>query len=310
MAGLLNTYIFGLIFALIALGVFISFRIFAFPDITVDGSTTLGAAVAVMLLVEGVHPLVATLAAVAAGMLAGAITAALHTHFKIDRFLSGILVMTSLYSINLRVMGKSNVPVPEGRKLADHGDYWARLAFGSTDSFRFLRWDVSPGDVMVFLLALVTVVLVAIALYAFFRTDLGTAMRATGDNDQMIRALGVNVGVMIIAGLALSNGLAALGGAVLAQYQGFADVQMGIGMIVSGLAGVIIGEALIGSRHLGLSLTGAIMGTMLYRLMAALVLRAGANATDLKLITSLFVFAAMILPALIGRLKRKEVKHA
>src|SRR5690348_5427066 len=119
MAGLLNTYIYGLIFALIALGVFISFRIFTFPDITVDGSTTLGAAVAVMLLVQGVHPLVATLAAVAAGMLAGAITAVLHTHFKVDRFLSGILVMTSLYSINLRIMGKSNVPVPDGRKLAD-----------------------------------------------------------------------------------------------------------------------------------------------------------------------------------------------
>jgi putative ABC transport system permease protein len=310
MSALIGSWTLGLILALLALGVFISFRVVAFPDITVDGSITLGAAIAAVLIEQGVHPVLATAAAFGSGMLAGAATGILHTQFKIDRFLAGILVMTSLFSINLRIMGKSNVSIPEGKKLVNHAETWAQALFGNTGNAPFFHWQVNLPDVAMLGFILLTVVLVTVALYAFLRTDLGTAMRATGDNDQMIRALGVNVGLMIVVGLALANGLVAVSGALLAQQQGFADVQMGIGMIVWGLASVIIGEALIGSRHLGLSLVGAIMGAVLYRLMIALVLRAGANANDLKLITSAFVFLAMILPGLLGRLKRKEVKHA
>ena len=144
------------------------------------------------------------------------------------------------------------------------------------------------------------------ALFAFFRTNIGTAMRATGDNPQMIRALGANVEGYIILGLALSNGLVALGGALLAQYQGFADAQMGIGMIVWGLASVIIGEALTGTRSLGLTIAGAIMGSVLFRLLVAIALRWGLNPNDLKLITALFVFAALVLPPFISKMKRRK----
>jgi putative ABC transport system permease protein len=145
-------------------------------------------------------------------------------------------------------------------------------------------------------------------LYAFFRTNLGTAMRATGDNAQMIQALGANVGNMIIVGLALANGLVALAGALLAQYQGFADVQMGIGMVVWGLASVIIGEALIGTQGLGLTIVGAVMGSLLFRLLVAIALRAGLDPNDLKLITAIFVFAALILPNLLESVKSSKVR--
>src|SRR5262245_16156454 len=154
--------------------------------------------------------------------------------------------------------------------------------------------------------------MVSILLYLFFLTDIGTAMRATGDNSQMIRALGVSDGNMITFGLALANGLIALAGALLAQYQGFADVQMGIGMVVWGLASVIIGEALIGTQTLGLTITGAVMGSVLFRLLVAIALRAGLDPNDLKLITAIFVFVALILPNLLGSLKKstESVGHA
>jgi putative ABC transport system permease protein len=143
-------------------------------------------------------------------------------------------------------------------------------------------------------------------LYMFFRTNIGTAMRATGDNAQMIRALGVNTGNMIVIGLALSNGLIAFSGALLAQYQGFADVQMGIGMVVWGLASVIIGEALVQTRQLGLTITGAVMGSILFRLLVAIALRWGLNPNDLKLITAVFVFVALILPGLLAKLQSRK----
>ena len=157
------------------------------------------------------------------------------------------------------------------------------------------------------MLAGIVIVVAAVGalLYVFFRTNLGTAMRATGDNPQMIRALGVNVDNMIVLGLALSNGLIALSGALLAQYQGFADVQMGIGMVVWGLASVIIGEALVGGRDLGFLITGAVMGSVLFRLLVAVALRGGLNPNDLKLVTALFVFAALVVPGFVRRARRK-----
>jgi putative ABC transport system permease protein len=311
MALLIGALTIGLILSLLALGVFISFRVFSFPDITADGSITLGAAVAAVLLIGGTHPLLATAAAFCAGMVAGAATGILHTRFKINGLLAGILVMTALYSVNLHVMGKSNLPLLSVATLATGAERLAGGLLGGAPALNVLGWEVSPRDAAVLLGVAGTIVVVALALYAFFRTDLGTAMRATGNNDQMVRALGVDVRNMITFGLALSNGLIALAGALLAQYQGFADVQMGIGMVVWGLASVIIGEALVGTTQLGLVIVGAVMGSVLFRLLVAIALRAGLNPNDLKLITAAFVFAALVLPGLLGTLRAKGgARHA
>ena len=303
---LIGAFTMGLILSLLALGVFISFRVFDFPDITADGSITFGAAVAAILIVKGSNPALATMAGFVAGFLAGTVTGILHTKFKINKLLSGILVMIALYSVNLHVMGKSNVPLLSETTLATYGGNAASAILGGTTSVNLLGWDVYVHDASTLIAAFITIGLVGGILYLFFRTNLGTAMRATGDNPQMIRALGVNVDVMIILGLALSNGLIGLSGALLAQYQGFADVQMGIGMIVLGLASVIIGETLVGTGYLGLTIVGVVMGSVLFRLLVAIALLWGLNPNDLKLITAAFVFIALILPNLLGKLKRKR----
>jgi putative tryptophan/tyrosine transport system permease protein len=297
---LVGSWTIGLILALLALGVFISFRILAFPDITADGSLTLGASVAAALIAKGYSPWGATLAASLAGALSGGVTGTLHTRFQINGLLAGILVATALYSVNLHVMGKSNVPLLDARTVStDLIDLVGRVS-GPAESYDVLGWDVRRRDAVNLVAILVLVALVAWVLYRFFRTSLGTAMRATGDNPRMIRALGVNVGRTITVSLMMSNALVALSGAFLAQYQGFADVQMGIGMIVTGLASVILGQALVGSGGLGLSICGAIMGSLLFRLMVALALRWGLNPNDLKLITAAFVFAALVLPQVVA----------
>jgi putative ABC transport system permease protein len=302
MALLIGALTIGLILSLLALGVFISFRIFEFPDITADGSITLGAALAAVLLVQGVNPVLATLAALLAGALAGTLTGVIHTRFGINKLLSGILVMTALYSVNLHVMGKSNVPLLSERTLASLAERAAVSVRGASTDLDVWGWSVSLRDASMLLVALLVVLAVAMLLYAFFKTNLGTAMQAAGDNPQMIRALGVNVDNMIVLGLALSNGLVATSGALLAQYQGFADVQMGIGMVVWGLASIIIGEALVGVRQLGFIITGAIFGSVLFRLLVAIALRGGLDPNDLKLVTAAFVFAALILPGALHRI--------
>jgi putative ABC transport system permease protein len=299
----------GLILSLLALGIFISFRIFEFADITADGSITLGAAVAAILLIHGIHPVLATAAAFCAGAVAGAVTGLIHTRFGINRLLSGILVMTALYSINLHVMGRSNVPLLQERTLATMAEGATVRLLGSADDLRIWGWDVALRDAAMLLLAVVAVGLVAAAMYLFFRTNIGTAMQAAGDNAQMIRALGVNVENMIVLGLAVSNGLVGLSGALMAQYQGFADVQMGIGMIVWGLASIIIGEALVGVRRLGLIITGAVMGSVLFRLLVAIALRGGLDPNDLKLVTAVFVFAALVLPGALSRLSAARARR-
>jgi putative ABC transport system permease protein len=291
----------GLILSLLALGVFISFRIFEFPDITADGSITLGAALAAALLEHQVHPVTATAAALVAGAIAGALTAVINTRFAVNRLLSGILVMTALYSINLHIMGKSNVPLLSERTLASMAEEAGTALTGSTSDLVIAGWSVAVRDVSMLIWSLVLVVAIAVLLFVFFRTNLGLAMQAAGDNAQMIRALGVNVDTMLVLGLALSNGLVALSGALLAQYQGFADVQMGIGMVVWGLASIIIGEALVGVRQLGLLIAGGILGSVLFRLLVAIALRGGLNPNDLKLVTAVFVFAALVLPQLARR---------
>jgi putative ABC transport system permease protein len=295
----------GFILALLALGVLVSFRIFGMADITTDGSITLGASITAILLVNGANPLLATLAGTVGGMLAGTVTGIIHTRFKINSLLAGILVMTALYSVNLHVMGRSNVPLMQARTLATYGETLGAWVCGGP-SFNALGWRVGSADAAVLMLALVAAAAVGSVLFAFFRTHLGTAMRATGDNAQMIRALGANVERNIVLGLALANGLVALAGSLLAQYQGFADAQMGIGMVVWGLASVIIGEALTGSRSLGLAIVGAIMGSVIFRLLVAIALRWGLDPNDLKLVTAIFVFCALVLPGVAARLKRKQ----
>jgi putative ABC transport system permease protein len=292
----------GLILALLALGVYVSFRIFNIPDITAEGSITLGGAVAAALIIKGVGPVPATLVAALAGVVAGAGTGVMATKFRIQPLLAGILSMTALYSINLRVMGRSNLPLINENTLATYAEQLGSVVFGGRIGLDIAGWTVGMRDMSMLLASFVLVVLVGLLLYWFFRTQLGTAMRASGDNAQMMGALGVSVETLTIVGLAMSNGFIALSGALVAQYQGFADVQMGIGIIVLGLASVIIGEALVGSRSLGLLITGAIMGSVLFRLLVAVALRWGLNPNDLKLITAAFVFLALIAPMLIRQL--------
>jgi putative tryptophan/tyrosine transport system permease protein len=300
MVSLIGAWTNGLILGLLALSVYLSYRVLRFSDITVDGSTTLGAALTASLVTHlGLDPAVATPLAFPAGMLAGGMTGLLHTKFKINPLLAGILVMTALYSINLRIMGQSNLALQT--TLASHAGQWGERVLGS-DKTTLLGWEVPVADLAQLVLMLIFVILVGLMLNAFLRSDLGTAMRATGDNDQMIRALGVNVDVMIITGLALANGLAALAGSLYAQYQGFSDIQMGIGMILWGLASVIIGEGLIGpGQHVGLAVAGPLMGSLLFSLLEALGLRCGLDTNDLKLTRAVFVFFALIAPNVLGR---------
>lgn len=310
MSLLIGTLSIGCILSLLALGVFISFRIFAFPDITADGSVTLGASVAATLLVHGVSPPLASLAGFMAGMVAGAATGTLHTRFKINPLLSGILVMTALYSINLHIMGKSNVPLLTVNTLATQSERIGVKLMGGATTFGLAGWEVSVRDASVLGAVGLAVLVTGSLLYLFLRTNLGMAMRATGDNVQMIRAMGVNDANMIVFGVAISNGLVALSGALLAQYQGFADVGMGIGMVVWGLASVIIGEALVGTNQVGLTIIGAVMGSVLFRLLVAVALRWGLSPNDLKLITAVFVFFALILPQLIRKGRGVRSAHA
>ncbi|HET6326296.1 MAG TPA: ABC transporter permease [Planctomycetaceae bacterium] len=302
----------GLILALLAFGILISFRVVAFEDVTVDGSFTLGGATAAMLITAGIHPLIATLCGALTGATAGAVTATLHARFHIDRLLSGILVMTALYSVNLRVMGKSNIPLVPEKTLMNTANRLASTLFGGRTVLHLAGWEASPRDVCGLLLMCVVALAFGLLLLAFFRTNLGLAMQAIGDNSRMIRALGVNVELMMIAALFLSNGLIGLSGALMAQYQGFADVQMGIGMLVWGVASVILGESLSGTTKIGYLLTGAVMGSVLFRLLVAIALRLGLNPNDLKLITAAFVFAALVLPRFVSggsRLVRRD-RHA
>src|ERR1043166_5259318 len=293
----------GLILALLALGVYVSYRIFNIPDMTAEGTVTLGASVAAVMMANGHNPVLATAVATLAGTAAGPITGLLATKCKINPLLSGILVMTGLYSVNLHIMGKSNVPLLNEATLASEIESLGQHVFRADSDLNVFGWSIGVRDASMLLGMMSLVGLLGLLLYLFFRTNLGTAMRATGDNPQMIRALGVSVDFILILGLALSNGLIALAGALLAQYQGFADVQMGIGMVVWGLASVIIGEALVGSSRIGLLITGAVMGSVLFRLLVAIALRWGLNPNDLKLITAAFVFVALVAPMLLRKLK-------
>ncbi len=309
MSLLIGSFTIGLILALLALGIFISFRVFNFPDITAEGSFTFGAATGASLIVAGMNPLLASLIAFLAGMLAGAVTGIIHTRFKINPLLAGILVMTALYSVNLHVMGKSNMPLLSETTIFSWVEQFSVNISGENAKMLVLGWEVAVKDLWLLFFSSIAITIFCLVLWWFFKTNIGTAMRATGDNDQMIRALGVNTKTMIIVGVALSNGFIALSGAMLAQYQGFADVQMGIGMMVWGLASVIIGEAIINDNSLGMVIFGAVIGSVLFRLLVAIALRWGLNPNDLKIITAGFVFIALILPGIIKNKQKLNFKR-
>lgn len=268
----------GVIYAIMALGVFISFRTLNMPDMTVDSSFTLGASFSAVLCVSG-HPILALVTAFAAGCIAGSITALLTTKLKIQPILSGILMMLALYSINLKVMGnRANIPLSKILNIPT-----IFTPFEDTAVENYIRLLLST--------AVLTVVMTL--LYFFLKTRFGLVLRATGDNDKMVRALGADTDFTTIVGLALSNGLVALSGAMIAQYQSFADVSMGIGMVAIGLASVIIGEVMFGAKSLFRRLLAVILGTVLYRLIIALALKLGMPPTDLKLMSAVIVTIAL-----------------
>ncbi|WP_454741656.1 ABC transporter permease [Cupriavidus necator] len=273
----------GLIFSLVALGVLISFRILNFPDLTVDGSFPLGGAVAATLIAAGQDPFVATAVAIAAGALAGFITGWLNVRLKIMDLLASILMMIALYSVNLRIMGRPNVPLITEPTL-----------------FTILQPEWLPDYVLRPLVLFVVVVIAKLGLDWFFSSQLGLAMRATGANPRMARAQGIATGRATLAGMALSNALVALAGAMFAQTQGGSDISMGIGTIVIGLAAVIIGETVLPARRLIWTTLAVVLGAILYRFFIALALNSdfiGLKAQDLNLVTAALVTIALVLPA-------------
>ncbi|GFZ84866.1 ABC transporter permease [Paenibacillus marchantiophytorum] len=272
----------GLLYALMALGVYITFRILDFPDLTVDGSFTTGGAIAAIMISHGYSPILACLAAFVGGLAAGACTGLLHTKGKINGLLSGILMMIALYSINMRIMGKPNISL-----------------LGADTLFSTMK----PITVV-----LIIVIVFKLLLDAFLHTDLGLSLRATGDNARMIRSFGANTDRTTILGVSLSNGLVALSGALIAQQSGFADISMGIGMIVIGLASVIIGEAIFGAGSVFRATLAAVLGSIVYRIVVALALRVEwLKASDLKLITAIIVIIALVLPSIQRSIKQKAM---
>lgn len=296
MITLLSTWTFGLALGFTALGVFVSYKLFSFPDITTDGSFTLGGVVVTMLLVAGVDPAVATLAAVAAGAAAGSCTGLLHAVLGIEPLLAGILMTTALASVNLVILGRSNVPLSGTTTLLDAAapalEPVARLCGAGPET---------AGEAARLGVVLTGAAAAVVVLYLFFRTQLGTAMRAGGDTPTMARALGRHTGALTVAGLAIANALTALSGAIVAQEQGFADVQMGLGMVVWGMASVFLGAALVGPVRLGGALVATLAGSVTFRLLVAAALRAGLHPDWLKFTTAVVVLAALVAPRLVVR---------
>jgi putative ABC transport system permease protein len=286
----------GLVYSLVALGVFLSFRVLAFPDLTVDGSFPLGAAVAASAITGGVDPYLATLLAIFAGALAGLVTAVLNVRFGILHLLASILTMIALFSINLRVMGRPNIAL-----------------LGEDTILTPLEGLGIPGLVLR-PLAVGLIVLVCMALLArFLASDYGLALRATGANPRMARAQGIATGSAICLGMALSNALVALAGALFAQTNGFADITIGTGTIVVGLAAVIVGETLLPARRIWLVALACVLGSILYRLAVAFALNTdvlGLEASDLNLATAVLVGLALVLPGASNPLRALLTRRA
>lgn len=301
----------GLILALLGLGVFISYRVYRTLDLTADGSFGLGAAIVTALLVAHVRPLPATLIAAAGGVMAGAITGVLHTQFLVSTLLAGVLTSTALYSVSIFVMGTGNLSIASADSLMTLAERLGQQLLGLPPSLTVLGTSVSGGSVAALVLMALLTGGFALALSIFMATDLGLAMRATGNNPQMAKALAIDVDRMLVLGLGLSNGLIALAGALFAQFQGFANIEMGIGALVAGLANLMVGEALLGRRPIGRWIAGAVVGAVVFRLLVAAAIRAGLNPNALKLVTALFVLGILVLPRLLHRgLRRPSTDRA
>jgi putative ABC transport system permease protein len=279
----------GLVFGLVAIGVYITLRVLAFPDLTVDGSYTLGGATAAVLIASGFNPLFAILVATGAGFCAGMLTGLLNTWLRLPALLAGILMMVGLYSINLRIMGGANISLLRDITIFNKAADFFGLGSNSIE--------------LSLIVALIIALVVFFVLNWFLRTEMGLALRATGNNEQMVRGLGSDTNKNILLGCAIANGLVALAGSVVAQAQGFADAGMGIGMIVMGLASVIIGETLFRTRGVAGLLLAAIVGAFVYRLIITIALRLGMAPGDLKLVTAILVILAMAIPYIQKKLR-------
>lgn len=305
----------GLIFAIMVLGVYISYKILDFPDLSVDGSFPLGAAIVGAGLLKGINPIICLILATIGGALAGLFTGIIHVRFKIRDLLSGILVMTALYSINLRVMGKSNIHLFNVKHLFSSRvdfilvkieDFIINLPLGfewilnkigiSKISFKLFLEDVTKkyadGTISIFIILLILLI-VKLLLDFLLKTQFGFALRALGDNEKLVIALGINEKRLKIIGLMLANALVALAGGVLAQHQGFSDIGMGTGIIVAGLASIILGEGIFKNVKFIKMTTVVLIGSIIYRFAIALALKMGLRATDLKLVTALIVIAIL-----------------
>ncbi|WP_240374810.1 ABC transporter permease [Bacillus piscicola] len=300
----------GIIYALMALGVYLSFRVLDFPDLTVDGSFVTGAATAAILIMNGQSPFVATIAAVIAGFLAGCITGILHTKGKINPLLSGILMMIALYSINLRIMGQSNIPLLGKTTIfTSITSAWenANLSAPFNSVVSALGIPGTPKTWAILFFSLIITLIIKFITDYFLKTEMGLAIRATGDNEKMIRSFSANTDILIIIGLGISNAFVALSGAMIAQHGGFADVGMGIGMIIIGLASVIIGEALFGTKTIARTTLAVIGGAVIYRIVVSLALRVDFLETgDMKLITAVIVIAALVTPKILDSQRERR----
>ncbi|MCC8023422.1 MAG: ABC transporter permease [Clostridiales bacterium] len=296
----------GMLWGIMAIGVYITYRVLNIADMSVEGPFALGGALPASWITRGADPFLVLLLSMAGGMLAGLVTGILHTVFQIPAILSGILTMIALYSINLRVMGKSMI------SLIQFDTFISRVSPWIQDLLPFLP-DNQITYVTVAVIGLAVIALIVFSLYLFFGTEIGCAIRATCNNENMVRALGTNTNSMKLLGLVLSNGLVGLSGGLIAQYQGYADVQMGVGSIVIGLASVIIGEVLFCHRDhsFAYKLVAVLLGSIIYRLVIATVMSMGMDSSDLKLFTAILVAVALGLPVLMNyvRERRKQMQN-
>lgn len=289
----------GVLWGIMTLGVFLTFRILDIADLTVDGSFATGGAICAVLLTRGMNPYLTLVFAFLAGILTGLCTGFMTTKLKIHVLLASILTQIALYSVNIRIMGnKANIPLL--------GTKTAMKMFSGL--FKNVKMTVTTSSLII---GVVFVAILVVIMYWFLGTEIGASLRATGNNEKMVRALGVNTDTMKILGLGLSNGLVALSGAMVAQSQGYADVQMGVGTIVIGLASIIIGEVIFGKRFgLWYTLISVVLGSILYRIVIAIVLQLGLKSTDLKLLTALIVAIALSVPVMKSKLTRKRLGTA
>lgn len=281
----------GILWGVMALGIYTTYRILNISDLTVDGSFATGGCVAAVCLVNGMNPLLSLLVAMIAGILAGSITGFLHTRCEIPAILAGILTQLGLYSINLRIMGRSNLPLLKIDTLFTKGQALLPL----------------PSQYVTIVIGVILIVAIVCLNYCFLGTEIGCAVRATGNNDQMVRSLGVNTKTTKMIGFMLANGLVALSGALVAQSQGYADIKQGTGAIVIGLASIIIGEVVFGRVGSYMyRLSSVVVGSILYRVVVAVVLQMGLSTDDLKLLTAVLVAIALTIPVMIEKHNQKK----